>query len=466
MFHRAARICLEIVAGLVVIGVVGAGVAGWRLAQGPVSLSALTPYIDDALEDQLPGLDLTIGDTVIAWEGWTSGVGLRLRDVELRTRAGVRVAAIPEGAVSLSFIALLRGRVVPTEAESEGLRLSLERQPDGSIRLRGQGDAAETSAAQADMPNLFDWLRGGRDQPRLRRIVMRNAEIELADPALGAVVRLQRANLAIQIGDDGAGLSADFDVVRRDTTLRLSVAAQAHAASRTLDATIKFEDLRPALFADLHPAATALAALDAPVGGRLEIHLDEAFRPVGGRADLKLGAGRLTEPTLFAQPVALASASVVVDYDRGRDTVVSRPRARSRRRHDRARQRGRRNVVQRAARQRPRERASRRSRFLRHAVARGRRANARKWIVANLSAGQADLAEFEFALHADAPDWSGFDADQINGEVRYSGITVNYLNPMPKVTGVGGRLSVTLERVESPRPPARLVRSRCRRAAS
>ena len=449
MFHRAARICLEVVAALVLIAVAGAGLAGWRLAQGPVSLSALTPYIDDALESQLPGLDLTIGDTVVAWEGWTSGVGLRLRDVELRTQAGARVAAIPEGAVSLSFTALLRGRVVPTEAESEGLRLSLERQPDGSIRLRGQGDAAETSTAQGDMPNLFDWLRGGRDQPRLRRIVMRNAEIELADPALGAAVRLQRANLAIQIGDDGAGLSADFDVVRRDTRLRLAVAARAHTASRTLDATITFEDLRPALFADLHPATAPLAALDAPVGGRLEIHLDEALRPVGGRADLKLGAGKLTEPTLFAQPVAIASASAVVDYDRGRDTVAVEALELDLGGGTTARASA---VIEKLS---SAPRVTGRASARRVAVESfatlwpaGAARNARKWIVANLSAGQADEAEFEFALHADAPDWSGFDADQLNGDVRYSGITVNYLNPMPKVTGVAGRLNLTLERVE------------------
>src|SRR6185295_17683554 len=53
--------------------------------------------------------------------------------------------------------------------------------------------------------------------------------------------------------------------------------------------------------------------------------------------------------------------------------------------------------------------------------------NARRWIVANLSNGQADEAEFEFALHADASDWSGLDADRLKGDVRMSGITVNYL---------------------------------------
>src|SRR5262245_6217583 len=110
MFQRCARIFLEIVAVLILVTVAAAGLAAWRLSQGPVSLAQLTPYIDDALEGQLPGLHFRIGDTVVAWEGLSGGFGLRLRNVEVLTNAGTRVASVPDGSVSLSVTHLLSGR--------------------------------------------------------------------------------------------------------------------------------------------------------------------------------------------------------------------------------------------------------------------------------------------------------------------------------------------------------------------
>ncbi|MBM3525120.1 MAG: hypothetical protein FJX57_19410, partial [Alphaproteobacteria bacterium] len=80
MFHRVARHLLEALALLVVVLVAGAGLLAMRLSQGPMSVAFLSPVIDAAIEEALPGYTVEFADTVIAWGGIEHGIDVRVRD--------------------------------------------------------------------------------------------------------------------------------------------------------------------------------------------------------------------------------------------------------------------------------------------------------------------------------------------------------------------------------------------------
>ena len=64
MIARSSRIFLEVVLGTLIGFALLGAVSAWRLAQGPVSLTFLTPSIQEALAELDLGVRFAIGDTV------------------------------------------------------------------------------------------------------------------------------------------------------------------------------------------------------------------------------------------------------------------------------------------------------------------------------------------------------------------------------------------------------------------
>jgi hypothetical protein len=73
-------------------------------------------------------------------------------------------------------------------------------------------------------------------------------------------------------------------------------------------------------------------------------------------------------------------------------------------------------------------------------------ANARKWVVENISGGGVGEARAELSLRQrEANAWS---VERISGEFDFSGLSVTYLQPMPAVTGVRGIAQLSRERLD------------------
>ncbi len=64
--------------------------------------------------------------------------------------------------------------------------------------------------------------------------------------------------------------------------------------------------------------------------------------------------------------------------------------------------------------------------------------NARLWITTNLSGGMVEETKFNIGLAARDAAFSAVDADHVALQLRFSGLDVNYLSPMPRVRNVSG----------------------------
>lgn len=111
------RMWLRVAQGLGVLALIVVVLLGgliFRLSQGPVSVSFLTPHIVEAVQKQLPpGFSARIADTVIERDADTGDVLLRLRDIAVLGRGGEPVFAAPRAAIGLSGGSLLLGRIAP-----------------------------------------------------------------------------------------------------------------------------------------------------------------------------------------------------------------------------------------------------------------------------------------------------------------------------------------------------------------
>lgn len=231
MNRRTVRIVLEAVAALFLGLVLLAGAGIYALSTGPVSVSALTPILEDALNDGSGPYDITVEDTRVVWGGWDRAVDVVAGNVRIQEPDNPPLAVLQEVSVGLSFKALLGGEVRLTTLELLRPTLTLLRDPDGGIALAVgdlpgiTGDEGDPEAAPAARPNanwmpvpspsddallpqsVLETLTSGIDENSLlgglQRFSMVQAEIRIIDRALGETLWLHSAGLDVVRSEDG-----------------------------------------------------------------------------------------------------------------------------------------------------------------------------------------------------------------------------------------------------------------------
>ncbi len=441
MFHRFARHLLEGLAVLALVLVAGIALAAWRLSQGPVSVGFLSPLLDKAIEDAVPGYAIDFADTVLVWAGWDQGFDVRVRDLAVFGPRGAKVAEFNEATVRLSGSALVRGRVEPSHILVSGPVLKLERGEDGIVRFAGQGDDALTLgtalAPRADGAAMADVLQ---------QITISGAEIEFTDVPTRILWRARDANVVVSRKAGTTTLDADLRVLRRDRSARIILRAGQLAGAGRIDTVVTFEDLSTELIADLTPEAARLSALAMTLNGRVELGFDATGRLLSGAGRVAGRDGRFTDAGLFPEPVVIRSLSASGRYDiatrRAEVTDLAieldggRVDARA--------------TLQSSASQLTIAGSARARAVPVDALARlwplRLAPNARRWMTRNLPGGQIDDTQVEFGLAG--RDFAGLKLARLTGVSQFQGVAVNYLNPMPRVLGVAGSANLGVARID------------------
>lgn len=136
--------------------------ATWRIARGPIPVDFLTPYFEEILSRNEEGWRLNVGETVLAWRGWSRPIDLNLRDVEVRDRDDKRVVNLPVVSVGLSLRALLHGKVGVRRVDILRAELLLERDEAGRVAMGDEG-ATTSEEGTAFAFSLVERLLGPAD---------------------------------------------------------------------------------------------------------------------------------------------------------------------------------------------------------------------------------------------------------------------------------------------------------------
>lgn len=406
----------------------------WRLAQGPVSLDFLTPYIEDALSAKDGSLTVRLDSTVLQ-----RGDGDRDRMLELHVHGARALAAgsdqplltVPDMALTLSGRALLRGVVAPNSIRLNGPRLHLVRQTEGGVRF-----AMEGGGESALLPErIKDALLGEPDAAKPGRVLqsftIRGADLLFEDRRLGVQWHATNAEVLMRRTSEGirttGRLPLDFDGEPAEVSLDATYAKADGAAS----AELRLRGIRPAVLARLGGPAAQLAAVDMPLAGSVRVRLDGAGGLLGLDFDLAGGAGRLVLPDPFNASHAVAGASL-----RGELTEGGRRLNLSEARIDLGGP-----VMSLAAlvdglggettikaegalRDVPVDQ-------VRDLWPESLARNARDWVIPNLSHGTVREATITASARSPSGRFDDVVLDHLGGEIRAEGVQVDYLRPMP-----------------------------------
>jgi hypothetical protein len=435
--HGAVRGLFALL-GILVLGLlIVLSVFAWRLSSGPISLDFLTPYIEEALSAKDGGLAVRLDTTVLTLAGDSRSVEVRALNVRAYVaEAEQPMATVPEMALTLNGRALLSGVLAPHSVRLYRPRLHLVRDENGDFQW-GVGDQSQTGQSDDVVDRLVEALVGTPDpsQPGryLQRAAVVDADLVVEDLRLGTRWHSFDTDLDLRRTPDGltGSVQMALDLDGEQGTLRAETAYDKEDGG--LAAEVWFTGLRPAAFARLGGPLTHLGALDLPLSGTIRAHgnADGSMSEVS--FDLDGGAGMLNLPDpvgVLRKVDSLAVRGRAFDglkqarleelsIDLGGPRLTLTGEAEGLGGDTRVK-------LDAAVHQVPVDELA----TLWPAVA---AANARDWVVSNLSAGMVHEAKASVLGRSPSGRFDDLVVEQVSGDLRGEGVTVDYLRPMPAV---------------------------------
>ena len=424
---------LRVLLAVPVLGVLAALGLALRLSAGPVEIGALAHRLAPAAIDGAP---LGFGKVWLGWQGLRHGLDAPLtlvaRDIVLRRPGGQAADRIDAMELALALPALLAGRLSVERARIDGASLNLERGMDGALRLQG------TAPQNAKIP-----AGGGRSIrfDRLRSLDIDRLAVGVRDDALGRVWTLDVSGAALrqEAGLVGGHLAARLSADGRSIPLD----ARSAAIPGGLSWHVSSAPLVPADFSGLLPALAPLSAVALPVTPSVTLRFAAGSRmPRSATLAVSVGAGALSvgggtlpvasgTATIEATPAGADGVALIVRQARlalaapdgsGEAAPVFTAGGTVSLDHLAAPRRIRAALTVDSA----RIGFAGLERYWPARIAPG----ARRWIVANITAGQATALHVETGLSGDA-GWSSLTEAGRTGGFDADGLVMAWLRPMP-----------------------------------
>lgn len=286
--RRSFRIALEILAGLVAGFALLVGIGLWRLSTGPVSLSFLTPAIQESLKDPDGPFDVSIGDTVLTWGGWDRAVDIMVRNVTLRRHGQRPIAVLPRVSLGLSLQALARGIIAPTSIEILSPAVAIRRYTDGRFAFGFSGselddlvnDTADQGQPQDGGPvslAMLDQILNPTDKnsqlAALETISVIGATTTIVDDYAGVTWRLPDTNIVLVKETRELRGNISVRLETDDVSTNLSAVLLHGYGTDEVQLSVAFQDLSPGLLARAIPEAAAIRDFAVKVSGSVSFGL-------------------------------------------------------------------------------------------------------------------------------------------------------------------------------------------------
>lgn len=438
MIQRTSLLIVELAAALLTGLVLLAAGLVWLLSSGPIPLTFVKPYLESALAADDGSIAVTIGETAVAWGGWEQAIEVRAADVRVSAADGRTLLVLPQAAVGLSLGRLLRGEVAPTSIDLSGAHATVERGADGSFDFGvAVGDGGSGGEAGDILRRLLDPGEQGKAMSQLDRVRVLDSSVTYLDRSRNVEWRSADADLIVSRGPGGvaAHATAALELNGRHTQLEASFALDAGGEAGR--ASLRFENLHPETVAAALGGPDALAGIDLPLSGEVQMRLSHAR----GIEDLRFavtGAGWVSVPGRLPRDLRVAKLDlagtvgddmrrVVLDrayVDFGGPSVQVEATGLRIGREMQLRVHARLAEVPMAE--------------LENYWPIGLGKNARDWTTANIRDGIVRSGQMDLLLGIPLDDPAAASTVSLSGTLDYAGLSVRYMPEMPKVTGIDG----------------------------
>jgi len=327
--HRALRLGVELLGGLLAVAVLVVGVAAWRLSEGPVRTDFLTPYIQQAI-NRNGGNTVEIGSTFLVWEEGGRGVVFHAAEIVVRDAERRLLAALPEVAFELSGGAVLDGTLAPNQIEIIAPRIRLLRARDGSVSFgeetsppsentAGQGAAGRGEGEDVVLGRIIGELlakrQPGNPLSYLDEVRVRDGQIYVRDEMLGISWAAPSADISLR--RDVIGLAGDLSLgfTGRQDPATFEAAFLFDQQKGVVDLAASFADISLAALGQTFPLLAPVRGLTSRISGSVSTSLSLDGKVGHTGFDLQGFAGTLRIPGLDMPPVPVRELTMRGRYD-------------------------------------------------------------------------------------------------------------------------------------------------------
>jgi len=124
----------------------------WQLAQGPISLSLITPNLRDALSDSFGPYKVDFEEAYLVWSERTRSLDIAVQKTRIFDANDSKIANFPEIDLRFSLNNLLLGKLTPSRVELVEASAIIQRTRTGSIQL-GLSDISDAQPEE-DKPSI------------------------------------------------------------------------------------------------------------------------------------------------------------------------------------------------------------------------------------------------------------------------------------------------------------------------
>lgn len=305
----------------------GAIIVGWRLSEGPVRVSFLTPYLQQSLPSLPEGWSISIGETFFAWDGGSGTVRIRTADVGFINSASQKVLSVPDAAFTIHGDALLAGKIEPKDLVTSGLRLVLTRSKDENWRLGVglQDDEPEpeemttgrgVSELAADLfGSAGDSGPSGGVLGRISQFTLLGSTVNVVDQPNDRIYQIDARRLSLKSTAAGISVKADADISSRDLTVPVAASLIYRPDVQEVAGNVRFEDVAVQEAVRAFDGPASMSALAFPVSGTVGFRVSPNLGVGPLRLNLNVGEGTFDLPGIMQGPLPVRSLLVSGDFD-------------------------------------------------------------------------------------------------------------------------------------------------------
>lgn len=333
MILRAGKIALEALGALLAGIAVIAGFIAYRLAyEGPIHLSFLKPYVEDALNRPGADFQFVIQDTVLAWAGWERTLDIRAVGVQVQNARGEELASVPELGFGLSGAALFRGLIAPSRIELYRPALALDRNEAGDFQfgdklLSGTDPTNSEPTSQSDfLAALVRELLEAPDPEKrtgyLTEAAIYSGTISIDDRHAGNVWKAEDLEIHLARGDRGLAGTFKTSVPQFGDPARLSGDVFLPSGGDKFEITARLKRFTATSIGLIETGLSVLANADVFLEGEARTTVS-LLGEIGVTTFSLSGAnGQIALPDLMKTPLPVTSLLAKGRVDPDRDLIT------------------------------------------------------------------------------------------------------------------------------------------------
>lgn len=272
---------------------------------GPLAISPFKEDVESALESAAPGIDFGIGAVSVRWHRDDSQFELFLAQVTLVNRMTGERADLPSLGVGLNGEALFAGRIEPSVVAIPSIELSLDW--SASVLQARLLDGADEMTDRPEILRLLAaFLDDGPDGmvPRLRAVVVQNANLLLREQDTGVAWKVPNARLRFLRRDSGpiSEIEGTLHAAGEQAEFRLNVTQQ---ADESLTVAMDIAGLRPTPLLTNVGIRDLPAAITGALSGNVELRIGADGSIADADFKVQVDGGTLGFGNMFKVPPTL-----------------------------------------------------------------------------------------------------------------------------------------------------------------